>query len=470
MSEAWKRWEGQVVAGKFHLRNYLGGSDHSAVFLTGRDEQPASKAVIKLIAVTPENVALQLSQWELAGGLSHPHLVRLFEWGRCELESTELLYVVMDYAEDDLSKILPHRPLTTAETTEMLQPVLDAMAYVHGQGFVHGHIKPENIMVVNDQIRISSDGLCQVGESSCSLGTLSIFHPPEAARGEISTAADVWGIGMAMVVALTQHFSGWEAGSQSEPALPQSLPQPFLDIARHSLVRDPRRRWTVANIAARLQQGASTVSPQPAAITPENAPAPQKVQRPTPQPIPASGMQKTPAPRNGSTPARRHSILPVIVIGILLVAILAGIRLLTHRSQPRQTPATTAVIRKPQTSNGAAASSHLHPQKVTAPPAGQVVKGTVVHQVMPDVPRRAQATIHGTIRVRVRVHVDASGKVVGAALEAPGSSRYFAERALQAARGWQFTPAQVDGRSVPSQWTLRFEFRRKGTKVVPVQS
>ena len=34
MGEAWKQWEGQVVNGEFHLRQHLGGCEHSAVFLT----------------------------------------------------------------------------------------------------------------------------------------------------------------------------------------------------------------------------------------------------------------------------------------------------------------------------------------------------------------------------------------------------------------------------------------------------
>ena len=52
MSEAWKRWEGRTVDGRFPLQRYLGGSGHSAVFLTvtqpsGSDSE---KAAIKLIA------------------------------------------------------------------------------------------------------------------------------------------------------------------------------------------------------------------------------------------------------------------------------------------------------------------------------------------------------------------------------------------------------------------------------------
>ena len=47
MTGTWKRWEGQVVNGEFPLQRYLGGSDHSAVFLTQRGSE---KAAIKLIA------------------------------------------------------------------------------------------------------------------------------------------------------------------------------------------------------------------------------------------------------------------------------------------------------------------------------------------------------------------------------------------------------------------------------------
>jgi len=36
--------------------------------------------------------------------------------------------------------------------------------------------------------------------------------------------------------------------------VPPTLPEPFLDIARHCLVRDPQERWTVVQIAARLQE------------------------------------------------------------------------------------------------------------------------------------------------------------------------------------------------------------------------
>jgi TonB family protein len=98
------------------------------------------------------------------------------------------------------------------------------------------------------------------------------------------------------------------------------------------------------------------------------------------------------------------------------------------------------------------------------------VPGKVVHQVLPDVPRKASATIQGKVKVGVRIGVDPSGNVVGAKLDTPGPSRYFAQLALKAARRWKFSPAKVDDRNVSSEWILRFEFGKAGTKVLPVRA
>ncbi len=165
MIEAAREWEGQVVNGKFPLRQYLGGSDQSAVFLTHRGEHEAQKAVIKLIPAIQGKEELQLSRWEMGAKLFRSNLIRIFEMGRCQLGESPLLYVVEEYAEEDLSQVLPERPLTPAEARDMLEAVLAALSHIHRQGLVHGHLKPLNIMALGDQIKVSSDGLCATSES-----------------------------------------------------------------------------------------------------------------------------------------------------------------------------------------------------------------------------------------------------------------------------------------------------------------
>jgi TonB family protein len=88
---------------------------------------------------------------------------------------------------------------------------------------------------------------------------------------------------------------------------------------------------------------------------------------------------------------------------------------------------------------------------------------------MPNVSEAANRTIHGKVDIAVRVDVSASGTVENARLDSRPHSRYYDAKALDAARKWQFKPAQQDGRAVASVWNLRFQFRRSGPEVHAVE-
>jgi len=498
MSHAWKQWEGQVVNGKFPLVRYLGGSEHSAVFLTEfhKGERPL-KAAIKLIPAPQENSELQLSRWRLAAELSHPHLISIFDTGGCELGGVPLLYVVMECAEENLAQILPSRALASDEAREMLYSLLDVLAYLHSKGFVHGHLKPANIMANGDQLKLSSDGLCHTGESLEHHGGRDAYGAPENAPEAIagskamSPASDVWSLGITLVESMTQTLPVARAANQPEPLVPLTLPEPFLDIARHCLLRDPQERWTVVQIAARLQ---------------ERSPAP-KVGAPLRQPhAPARPPQPT-ATRPAGPPTKRLSYgIPVTAgVVLLLVAIVAGPRLFRRHSEatpalavalePPPVPPTPKQVTQPQREPPTKASkpsvieeeqksesptplpTSVHPEAVREEstntvaklPAGTMVRGEVAQQVLPDVLESARNTIRGTVKVTVNVDVDRSGNVEGAELESSGPSKYFARAALQAAQHWSFKPPNIGGQGVLSSWNLRFEFTRGGTKVTPTQ-
>src|SRR6185312_9670527 len=153
MSEVWTRWESQVIDGGFPLRRFLGASDHSAVFLTEYKGRGLTNAAIKLVPAHPAHSDAQLSRWKTATTLSHEHLLPAFESGRCQLGGHPFLYLVMEYAEENLSQVLPQRPLTADETLAMLEPILQGLAYLHGRGLSQGQLKPPNILVVGDQVK-----------------------------------------------------------------------------------------------------------------------------------------------------------------------------------------------------------------------------------------------------------------------------------------------------------------------------
>ena len=134
--------------------------------------------------------------------------------------------------------------------------------------------------------------------------------------------------------------------------------------------------------------------------------------------------------------------------------------------------AKAAVEKAPPAS---AAPAKLRTEIAPAAPAAKLAsdspaRGEVLDRVLPEVPDKALNTIHGVVRVSVRVHVDAAGNVSQAELEAPGPSRYFADLALKAAGKWVFGSPELEGKSVPSEWLIRFDFAQSGVVASPQQT
>src|SRR5260370_34416940 len=102
--------------------------------------QQLQRAPYKYIPAGPI-ADLHLSLWRRVKQLEHPNLLRIFETGRWRLQNRDRLYVVMEYAEENLSQILPQRSLTESEVRDTLGPVLDALVFLHGKGLVHSRIK-----------------------------------------------------------------------------------------------------------------------------------------------------------------------------------------------------------------------------------------------------------------------------------------------------------------------------------------
>src|SRR5258706_44988 len=266
MSEFWKSWEGQVVDGAFHLRQYLSGEENRAVFLTEHGEQDQQQAVIKLVLGNSHSTERELRRWQLASKLSHPHLLRIYRTGRCQMDDASLIYVVMEYAEENLAQVVPARPLSPMEAHEMLEPTLSALAYIHGQGFVHGHLKPSNILGVDGSLRISSDGLCPIEEPDSV--TPDAYSAPEIATEGVSPAADVWSLGATLVEALSQRMPAWSGAQLQDLILPEAIPAPFDEIARQALCLDPKNRVTIGALAKLLRKAPVDAVEQPVAAVP----------------------------------------------------------------------------------------------------------------------------------------------------------------------------------------------------------
>jgi TonB family protein len=388
-AELWNSWEGRVIDGQYSLLRYLGGRENGAVFLTGHG---GGKAAVKLIRADPQRAKSQLARWRLASSLSHPNLIRIFAVGQCRVQDTGLIYLVMEYADENLSQVLPERALTAEETREMLEPAVEAIAYLHREGFVHGHLKPSNIMAVEEQVRLSSDGICRIGESTATPGD------------------DVWAVGLTIVEVLTQ---------RREALVPDGLPEPFRDLARHCLQPDAAKRWTVTDVSRRLR---------------------------------------------GAAPKWRYIVAAAVVCVAALSIWLLRDRLPTHNEPVRMVQAVQQKAAPPE-------PLPVRPPDVPKAPVrqpkrevrvSQVTHAGIVREVLPEISQKARNTIHGKPVVSVRVRVNPAGDVAEAKFESKPVSRFLGEAALRAARAWKFEPGDAN-----QEWILRFDIYRTETKVFP---
>lgn len=545
------------------LMRYLGGSDHSAVFQTQYGGVHPKDAAIKLLPAPPGNAEARLSGWRLAANISHPHLMRIIDMGRCEVANAPMLFVLTELASENLAEILPERPLTPSEAQAMLASLLDALVFLHNRGFVHGHIKPSNIMAIGDDLKLSADTICRLGEAVENGGVTGIYDAPEGTRSGASSKADIWSLGATLVEVLTQQKLDWAASSRRDPALPESLPAGFAELAKHCLRRVPNKRWPAATIQSHLPRvTAKPVSSRAAEGIAQAVPEVREALSRTADHLPRlvdAAAKLAPKVREAShamegiakqvfaqisksasfisrkvreihipkmaVPHARKYVTGAAVLGVGLVAIAAGVKFAGRggSSAPTASPAAppTAVVKQIQPLAGGKRSVEEHrrheagrfersraPERFAAAPpasapergvadsstgpvrantvpvptapastasaagsgaassdANSVLAGRVLRRVMPDVPRAASNTIWGTVRVGVRVLVDASGNVTQAELQSAGPSRYFARLSLDAARKWQFAAPTQNGATVASVWLLHFGYRRGGTAV-----
>ena len=443
MTEDWTKWESLVINGAYPLRRFLARSDHSVVFLTENTRHAAGDLAIKLIPADPACAAAQLARWNAVVALSHPHLIRLFDLGRCQLGGHPFLFVVMEYAEQSLAQLLPRRALTLDEVQELLPPTLDALAFLHGKNLVHCRLRPPNFLVVNDQLKLSSDGV----------------RPADATDVKVTRAGDIWGLGATIVEALTQHPPDERGQTVS---LPNTLPPAFADTVRRCLSANPADRPGIADLGAQFKG---------APPTPANAPPqPPPVARPA-SVFPDAVAQSAPAAGPLTLPRKRFIFAASVAVLVLLALAWAGSRLLhTQRAKPAATPAATTDPNAAQSAAPTVASAAPPIAKSAAVPAASSAtagppalsspaRDAVVHEEIPAVSRRARASIRGTIKVTVRVTVDRAGKVIGQSVENRGSSKYFTRVSGEAAGKWRFVADSRDSR----QWLLQFEFTRGGT-------
>jgi serine/threonine protein kinase len=199
--------------GKYKIIKELGHGATSSVFLaeeSGTNQQVAIKLFnLDVLQDNERSKAfrkLLVSEASLAGKLSHPHIVKIFE----AVMEGEQNYIVMEYVDgQSLEKMseVDHL-LSLSSISELIYKCCKALEYAQYQGVIHRDIKPANIMICGDHdIKISDFGSALIANNQTTqvsgVGSPAYMSPEQIREQLLTHQTDIYSLAVTMYKMLT---------------------------------------------------------------------------------------------------------------------------------------------------------------------------------------------------------------------------------------------------------------------------
>jgi tetratricopeptide (TPR) repeat protein len=209
-----------ATIGNYRLVELIGRGGMGAVYRAVRiDAEFEMSAAVKLIDgafTSPELIAHFRAERQILANLEHPNIARLLDGGA---RADGLPYLIMEYVEGispyDFAR---NHNLSTAERLALFRQICSAVHYAHQHMVIHRDLKPANILVTADGIpKLLDFGIAKVltpepsrwRDALTEPGTLKLtlrYASPEQVRGEpVTTASDVYSLGVILYELLTGH-------------------------------------------------------------------------------------------------------------------------------------------------------------------------------------------------------------------------------------------------------------------------
>lgn len=238
--------------------------------------------------------ALFLNEARAAGGLSHPHIVTVFDAGVSEQGA----YIAMELLKGrDLRQLrLEGWKPTPTQAALVVRRVADALAYAHSKGVVHRDIKPANIfMVGRTQPRVLDFGIARVAhqheahaEGDVAGGSPYYMSPEQVRQQSVDRRCDVFSLGVVLYELLTgtRPFRGASLKEITDAVVEftpprahevdATVPKALSDIAARAMEKNPDDRYRSARALSRELRHWLEEHAQDTAEPTDETPAPHK--------------------------------------------------------------------------------------------------------------------------------------------------------------------------------------------------
>ncbi|KPK66580.1 hypothetical protein AMJ82_11720, partial [candidate division TA06 bacterium SM23_40] len=247
------------------------------------DQRPVALKVL-LPHLTADDVVRRRFLREARAGmeLDHPGIVKVYEVGEEEDQS----YIAMELVEGKtLDVVLEEETLGVQKVIDIGLKVADALAAAHEKGIIHRDIKPRNIMVSDERVKVMDFGLVKITEATSLtmkyeiIGTLHYMSPQQAIGAAIDQRSDIFSLGVVLYQLLTGilPFEGDHPGTiihsilHSDPLrmeeLREGIPVEVEQVVFKALRKKPQERYqNVAELKSDLQRVQEMFRGEPAQL------------------------------------------------------------------------------------------------------------------------------------------------------------------------------------------------------------
>lgn len=275
---------GRVLDGRYRVQSHIADGGMASVYLaldTRLDRDIALKILRSDLAKDEAFASRFRREARSAARLSHPNVVAVFDQG----EDAGHMFLAMEYVPGKtLREVMrAEGPLTPRAALDIISPVLQALGAAHRAGIIHRDVKPENVILREDDgvVKVADFGLARAvsahtvtSQTGVLLGTVAYLSPEQVERGIADARSDVYAAGLILFEMLTgsKAFTGDSAihiayqhvhGSVPAPSSRVPSVPPELDaLVALATARDPDQRPTdAADLLTQVRRSRATLTP-----------------------------------------------------------------------------------------------------------------------------------------------------------------------------------------------------------------